>query len=78
MNKNQIKDEQLKGDSNEWLSQMEEMKTELVYILKITRGMPGLEIRTIADSIRIAFDEAEIKALIKELCINNKTQNKNQ
>jgi hypothetical protein len=67
MNKEQIKDEQIKKDGNEWQGQMEEIKMELIYILKITRGMPGLGIEAIAKSISGIFDKAEVEALIKEL-----------
>jgi hypothetical protein len=77
MNKNQIKDEQIWQDANDWEHQMEETQRFLAEILRETRGMPGLGIRTIADTIKVIFDKAEIETLTKELCIN-KAQNKNQ
>lgn len=67
MNKEQIKDDQIRRETNDWQYQMDETKRELINILKITRETPGLQIRTIAEAIKDVFDKFEVNSLIKQL-----------
>ena len=76
MKKEEIKDEQIRQDTNEWANQQERILMEFFSTLKISRDEPGISIRDISDVIKRVFEEDEILSLIRELKaeINNQTK----
>jgi hypothetical protein len=67
MDKEGIKDEQIRQDTNEWANQQERILMEFFGTLKATRDEPGISIREISDVIKRVFEEDEILSLIREL-----------
>lgn len=67
MDKEGIKNEQIRQDTNEWANQQERLLMEFFSTLKASRDEPGISIRDIAGVIKRVFEEDEILSLIREL-----------
>jgi len=66
---------EMKEYEKEWSDEIDKgfaLEAELLRLLIATRAEPGLELERVGGLIREAFDDAEIKVLIKKLiCVIN-------
>ena len=62
--------EEMKEYEKEWSDEIDKgfaLEAELLRLLIATRAEPGLELERVGELIREAFDDAEIKSLIRKL-----------